>query len=132
MVCAGLSAFMNYAAADTAQLAQRRGVRCRPGVPRRPLVDRVISVIRRHVLPLDAESAWVPLGRATIAAARLAALVLLYLLRFVLAPPSTGAGLRQVVLNRHAAPGRASPAGAPGRRGGPGDRPAAGDRAGRA
>ena len=38
----------------------------------------------------------------------LAALVLLYLLRFVLAPPSTGAGLRRVVLN--ATPLPAAPA----------------------
>ena len=57
---------------------------------------------------------------------------LLYLLRFVLAPPSTGAGLRQVVLNATPLPVAPSPAGAPGRRGGPGDRAAAGDRAARA
>jgi hypothetical protein len=98
MVCAGLSAFMNYAAADTASWRSVIAYVAAP-VFLAVIVDRVISVIRRHVLPLDAESAWVPLGRATIAAARLAALVLLYLLRFVLAPPSTGAGLRRVVLN---------------------------------
>jgi hypothetical protein len=97
MACAGLSAFMNYAAADTASWRSVVAYVAAP-VFLAVIVDRVISVIRRHVLPLDAESAWVPLGRATIAAARLAALVLLYLLRFVLAPPSTGAGLRRVVL----------------------------------
>ena len=108
MVCAGLSAFMNYAAADTASWRSVVAYVAAP-VFLAVIVDRVISVIRRHVLPLDAESAWVPLGRATIAAARLAAVVLLYLLRFVLAPPSTGAGLRRVVLNAAplpAAPGR--------------------------
>ena len=130
MVCAGLSAFMNYAAADTASWRSVVAYVAAP-VFLAVIVDRVISVIRRHVLPLDAESAWVPLGRATIAAARLAALVLLYLLRFVLAPPSTGAGLRQVVLNAAPLPAAPGPRGAPGRRRGPGDRPAAGDRAGR-
>jgi hypothetical protein len=107
MVCAGLSAFMNYAAADTASWRSVVAYVAAP-VFLAVIVDRVISVIRRHVLPLDAESAWVPLGRATIAAARLAAVVLLYLLRFVLAPPSTGMGLRQAVLN--ATPLPAAPA----------------------
>lgn len=106
MTCAGLSAFMNYAAADTASWRSVVAYVAAP-VFLAVIVDRVISVIRRHVLPLDAESAWVPLGRVTIAAARLAALVLLYLLRFILAPPSTGAGLRRVVLN--AAPLPAAP-----------------------
>jgi hypothetical protein len=98
MVCAGLSAFMNYAAADTASWRSVVAYMAAP-VFLAVIVDRVISVIRRHVLPLDAESAWVPLGRAAIAASRLAAVILLYLLRFVLAPPSTGAGLRRLVLN---------------------------------
>ena len=106
MVCAGLSAFMNYAAADTASWRSVVAYVAAP-VFLAVIVDRVISVIRRHVLPADAESAWVPLGRAAIAAARLAALILLYLLRFVLAPPSTGAGLRLLVLN--AAPVPAAP-----------------------
>jgi len=107
MVCAGLSAFMNYAAADTASWRSVVAYVAAP-VFLAVIVDRVISVIRRHVLPRDAESAWVPLGRATIAAARLAALVLLYLLRFALAPPSTGMCLRQAVLN--ATPLPAAPA----------------------
>lgn len=106
MVCAGLSAFMNYAAADTASWRSVVAYVAAP-VFLAVIVDRVISVIRRHVLPLDAESAWVPLGRAAIASARLAAVILLYLLRFVLAPPSTGAGLRRLVLN--AAPVPAAP-----------------------
>lgn len=106
MVCAGLSAFMNSAAADTASWRSVVAYVAAP-VFLAVIVDRVISVIRRHVLPLDAESAWVPLGRAAIAAARLAAVILLYLLRFVLAPPSTGAGLRRLVLN--AAPVPAAP-----------------------
>ena len=44
-----------------------------------------------------------PSGRASAAAwpprSRGLGLVLLYLLRLVLAPPSTGAGLRRIVLN---------------------------------
>src|SRR5579859_2304030 len=98
MACSFGSAAMNYAAADTASWRSVVAYVAAP-VFLAVIVDRVISVIRRHVLPLDAESAWVPLGRAALAAARLAALILLYLLRFFLAPPSTGAGLRRVVLN---------------------------------
>jgi hypothetical protein len=49
------------------------------------ITDRVIAVIRQHVLPLDTESAWAPLGRAAVAGLRLAAVVALYLLRTVLA-----------------------------------------------
>jgi len=97
MVCAGLSAFMNYAAADTASWRSVVAYVAAP-VFLAVIVDRVISVIRRHVLPADAESAWVPLGRALRAAARRAALVLLYSLRFTLAPGSTAKGLRRLVL----------------------------------
>ena len=67
MVCAGLSAFMNYAAADTASWRSVVAYVAAP-VFLAVIVDRVISVIRRHVLPMDAESAWVPLGRGLRAA----------------------------------------------------------------
>jgi hypothetical protein len=104
MTCAGLSAFMNYAAADTASW---RSVIAYVAAPLflAVITDRVISVIRRQVLPLDAESAWVPLGRATIAAARLAAMILLYLLRTVLAPRETAKGLRRMLLDAAPVPG---------------------------
>jgi hypothetical protein len=69
------------------------------------ITDRVISVIRRHVLPGDTESAWAWLGRATIAAARLAILAALYMLRTVLAPTETAKGLRQMVLDAAPVPG---------------------------
>jgi hypothetical protein len=69
------------------------------------ITDRVISVIRRHVLPGDTESAWAWLGRATISAARLTALVALYLLRTVLAPVETAKGLRRMVLDAAPVPG---------------------------
>jgi hypothetical protein len=104
MACAGLSAFMNYAAADTASW---RSVAAYVAAPAflAVITDRVISVIRRHVLPLDAGSAWAPLGRAVIAAARLAAPVLLYLLRTALAPRETTKGLRRMVLDAAPVPG---------------------------
>jgi len=97
MVCAGLSAFMNYAAADTASWRSVVAYVAAP-VFLAVIVDRVISVIRRHVLPMDAESAWVPLGRTLRASATRAGVVALYLLRLVLAPPSTAKGLRRLVL----------------------------------
>ena len=128
----GLSALMNYAAAD---MASWRSVVAPTSPPPLFLALMVDRVDRRHppsCPAADAESVWVPLGRALAAAGPgLAALVLLYLLRFVLAPPSTGAGLRRVVLNAAPLPAAPEPAGAPVRRGGPGDRAAAGDRAGR-
>ena len=55
---------------------------------------------------------WATVGRALAVMARALAVVLLYGLRFLLAPPSTGAGLRQVVLNATplpAAPQRRDP-----------------------
>ena len=69
------------------------------------ITDRVISVIRRHVLPGDTESAWAWLGHATIRAARLTALVALYLLRTILAPKETATGLRRMVLDAAPVPG---------------------------
>ena len=69
------------------------------------ITDRVIAVIRQHVLPLDAESAWAPLGRAAVIVLRLAGVVALYLLRTILAPSGTLRGLRQIVLNAAPVPG---------------------------
>jgi len=97
MVCAAASAGMNYAAADAASWRSVVAYVAAP-VFLAVIVDRVISVIRRHVLPLDAESAWVPLGRALRAMAGRAGVVLLYSLRFTLAPRSTASGLRRWVL----------------------------------
>jgi len=107
MVCAAASAGMNYAAADTASWRSVVAYVAAP-VFLAVIVDRVISVIRRHVLPLDAESAWVPLGRALRASAGRAGLVLLYSLRFTLAPRSTASGLRRWVLVATPLPGAAT------------------------
>jgi len=108
MACAGLSAFMNYAAADAASWRSVVAYVAAP-VFLAVIVDRVISVIRRHVLPLDAGSAWVPLGRTLRAGAGRAGLVLLYSLRFTLAPRSTASGLRRRVLVATPLPEAATP-----------------------
>ena len=63
------------------------------------VVDRVVAVIRRHVLAEQDPSAWITVGRAAAAAARIAGLVLLYCLRLALAAPETARGLRRMVLD---------------------------------
>jgi hypothetical protein len=63
------------------------------------VADLAVSVIRKHAMGIDDEpSAWKSLGRLTFGAVRLALIVALYLLRFILAPSSTGKGLRRMVL----------------------------------
>jgi hypothetical protein len=104
MICSAASAGMNFAAANPASWRSVVAYTAAP-VFLAIITDRVISVIRRHVLPGDTESAWAWLGRATIGAARLAALVALYLLRTVLAPTETARGLRQMVLDAAPVPG---------------------------
>jgi hypothetical protein len=104
MICAGASAGMNLAAADPASWRSVAAYVAAP-VFLAVITDRVIAVIRQHVLPLDAESAWASLGRAAVAALRLAAVAALYLLRTVLAPTSTLRRLRQMVLDAAPVPG---------------------------
>jgi hypothetical protein len=86
MVCAGLSALMNGAAADT---ASPRSIAAYVAAPAflAIVVDRVIAVIRRHVLADDERSVWSGAGRAV-----------LYVLRFVLDPWATVKGGRRAVL----------------------------------
>jgi len=98
VICAGASAGMNFAAADPASWRSIVAYVAAP-VFLAVITDRVIDVIRQHVLPLDTGSVWAPLGRAAVAALRMAAVVALYLLRIVLAPSSTLRGLRQIVLD---------------------------------
>jgi hypothetical protein len=97
VVCAVASAGQNYAAAD---VTSPRSVVAYvlPPLFLSLVVDRVVAVVRRHVLGDAERSAQSSAGRALTVAAKGLGLVLLYLLRFVLAPPSTGAGLRRVVL----------------------------------
>ena len=97
MVCSAASAGMNFAAADPGSWRSVVAYTAAP-VFLAIITDRVISVIRRHVLPGDTKSAWAWLGHATIQASRFACPVALYLLRTVLAPKETATGLRRMVL----------------------------------
>ena len=109
MVCAAASAGMNFADADPGSW---KSVAAYVAVPvfLAVITDRVIAVIRQHVLPLDAESAWLPLGRFLLAGCRACALFLLYLLRVTLAPGQTLKGLRRMVLDAAPVPGITVPA----------------------
>ena len=97
LACAAASAYMNVSAADTASPRSVVAYAVAP-VALAVVVDRVVAVIRRHVLGDDEESAWTTAGHTTAAAVRLAGVTAFYLLRFVLAPPSTFLGLRRWVL----------------------------------
>jgi hypothetical protein len=97
LACAMASACMNVSAADTASPRSVAAYAVAP-VALAVVVDRVVAVIRRHVLAGDEPSAWTALGCAIAAAAGLAGLVLLYSLRFALAAPETARGLRRMVL----------------------------------
>ena len=104
VACALASAGMNYAAADAASWRSVAAYVAAP-VFLAVITDRVISVIRRHVLPDDTESAWKWLGRAVLAALRLAGIITLYALRTALAPAQTLKGLRRMVLDAAPVPG---------------------------
>jgi Protein of unknown function (DUF2637) len=97
LLCAGGSAWMNVAAADVASPRSVAAYAVAP-VALAVAVDRVVAVIRRHVLADGQPSAWATVGRAAAAAARTAGLVLVYCLRFALAAPQTARGLRRMVL----------------------------------
>ena len=98
LACAAASSYMNVSAADVASPRSVTAYAVAP-VALAVVVDRVVAVIRRHVLADSEPSAWTTLGRAAAAAARITGLVLLYVLRFALAAPETARGLRQMVLD---------------------------------
>jgi hypothetical protein len=98
LACAAASAYVNMSAADVASPRSVTAYAVAP-VALAVVVDRVVAVIRRHVLADREPSAWITLGRVTAAAARMAGLVLLYCLRFALAAPQTARGLRRMVLD---------------------------------
>jgi len=95
---AGLSAGMNYLAADVSSF-RSVAVYVMPPVVFAVCTDQTVAVIRRHGLGITEDSAWTVLGRLVSAAARLAGIILLYGLRFILAPAETAKGLRRMVLN---------------------------------
>jgi hypothetical protein len=104
VVCAAASAGQNYAAAD---VTSPRSVAAyvMPPLFLALVVDRVVAVVRRHVLGDAERSVWAAVGRGLGVVVKGLGLVLLYLLRFALAPPSTSAGLRRVVLIATPLPG---------------------------
>jgi hypothetical protein len=104
LACAAASAYMNVSDADTASPRSIAAYILAP-LTLAVVVDRVVAVIRRHVLADEEPSAWTALARTLAIAARLADDVLLYSLRFVLAPPETAKGLRRAVLNAAPLPG---------------------------
>ena len=100
VACAAGSALMNYAAANG---GSPRSVAAYvvPPIFLAIVVDRVVAVVRRHVLGDSERSAWVVVG--TIA---------LYGLRLVVALPSTAAGLRRWVISSTPLPDAGGAAGA--------------------
>ena len=97
LACAAASAYMNVSDADTASPRSIAAYVLAP-LTLAVVVDRVVAVIRRHVLADEEPSAWAGPGRAAAATARLAGLLVLYTLRFVLAAPSTARGVRRLIL----------------------------------
>ena len=108
LACAVASAYMNVSDADTASPRSVVAYAVAP-VALAVVVDRVVAVIRRHVLAAEEASAWTAMGRALLAASRVAGVTALYSLRFVLAPPSTATGLRRMVLDAAPLPGLDAP-----------------------
>ena len=98
LACAGASAYMNVSAADVASPRSVTAYAVAP-VALAVVVDRVVAVIRRHVLADREPSARMTLGHAAATAVRIAGLVLLYALRFAMAAPQTARGLRRMVLD---------------------------------
>jgi hypothetical protein len=109
LACAAASAYMNVSAADTASPRSVVAYAVAP-VALAVVVDRVVAVIRRHVLGDDEGSAWTALGHGLAAVLRLAGMVVLYSLRFTLATRETAKGLRQMVLDAAPLPGTPEPA----------------------
>lgn len=98
IACAVASAVMNFASADSASW---RSVLAwtMPPVFLAFVVDRVVSATRRHVLGMrGGVSPWMAAASGAGRALRFAAMAVLYGVRFVLAPPSTAAGVRRAVL----------------------------------
>lgn len=98
LVCAVGSAAMNYAAADVSSVRSVAAY-VMPPVFLAIVTDRVIAVVRRHVLGMEAEgSAWAALGRAALTVLAIPGKAVLYGLRLIVAPKSTLGGVRRCVL----------------------------------
>jgi hypothetical protein len=108
VVFAGLSAGMNYLAADVSSV-RSVAVYVMPPAVFAVCTDQAVSVVRRHGLGIQEDSAWTTLGRVVLAALRLTGVIVLYSVRFVLAPRETAKGLRRMVLNAAPLPEVAPP-----------------------
>jgi hypothetical protein len=97
VACAFGSAVMNWAAASTVDVRSELAYTI-PPLFLAGVVDRTVSVIRRHYLGDEDASAWSNLGKVS-----------LYTLRLVVAPPSTVTGLRRVLLERTPLPAKPKP-----------------------
>jgi hypothetical protein len=111
--CAAASAYMNVSAADVASPRSVTAYAVAP-VALAVVVDRVVAVIRRHVLADREPSAWITPSRAAATAARITGRVLLYALRFALDASQTARGLRRMVLDAAPLPGLPPPPAADG------------------
>jgi hypothetical protein len=97
IACSSGSAAMNYAAASATSWRSVAAY-VMPPILLAVVVDRVIAVVRRHILGDSERSAWIIAGRVAAAALAVFARIGLYLLRLILAPKSTSTGLRRWVL----------------------------------
>jgi len=100
VACALASGGMNYAAAVVTS-PRSVLVFVMPPIFLAVTVDRVVAVVRRHVLGDAERSAWSVFGRL----AAFLGMAVLYALRFVLAPRSTAKGVRRMVLDAAPVPG---------------------------
>lgn len=109
MACASGSALMNFAPADATSWRSVLAW-CMPPVFLAVVVDRVVVVIRRHVLAMtEGRSPWSAAAAATARAGRCLGLAVLYVLRLVLAPASTCSGARRAILAAAPLPAAAEP-----------------------
>ena len=99
VICmAGLSAAMNYAASNGGDWRSVLTY-CGPSVLLAFVVDTTVSVIKKHYLGMRGEaSPFVQLGHVLAKVSRSLAVIILYTLRFILAPVETPVGLRRLVL----------------------------------
>jgi hypothetical protein len=96
--CAAASGVMNFAAANDASPKSVLAF-VMPPVFLAVVADRVVSVVRRHVLGEHERSPWLA-----------AAPLVLYAMRLLLAPPSTAVGLRRWLLLKTPLPPSGQPA----------------------
>jgi hypothetical protein len=113
VLCAVLSAVMNYSAAHPASIRSVLAF-VTPPIFLAFVVDRVVSTMRRHMRE-DYRSPWAALAGAAARMARFTRLLALYMLRFLLAAPSTCQGVRRYILDATPLPaaGALRPASAP-------------------